>query len=204
MFGLFKKKRDIESKPESIQESTPRMARHDDVVMKNTEEGIVLPNAADGSGIKSIADGPGLSDFVPPPGMTPGGSSGIPGFDYSPVEPNEDFKAVRGEALPDGQELATEEQVIEALRTVYDPEIPVNIYDLGLIYGLDMDDRGDIKIDMTLTAPGCPVAGEMPGMVADAVDKLSGTGVIEVTLVWEPGWTPENMSEDAKLALGMG
>ena len=195
MSGLFNKKERIEAEQESVQESIPQNVQNDDASVSNA---VNKPDE------RSIADGPGLSDFVPPPGMTGGTPSGIPGFDYSPVDPNEDFKAVRGEALPDGEDLATEEEVIEALRTVYDPEIPVNIYDLGLIYGLEMDDRGDIKIDMTLTAPGCPVAGEMPGMVADAVDKLSGTGVIEVTLVWEPGWTPENMSEDAKLALGMG
>ncbi|MDA0997457.1 MAG: SUF system Fe-S cluster assembly protein [Proteobacteria bacterium] len=101
------------------------------------------------------------------------------------------------------QPVAGEEAVIEALRTVYDPEIPVNIYDLGLIYRTEISATGDVVIDMSLTAPGCPVAGEMPGMVAEAVSKIDGTGRVDVTLVWEPTWTPERMSEDARLALGM-
>ncbi|MBO6519910.1 MAG: SUF system Fe-S cluster assembly protein [Rhodospirillales bacterium] len=134
--------------------------------------------------------------------MTGGTPSGIPGFDYSPVDPNEEFKATGGEPLEDGVPMATEEAIVAALQTVYDPEIPVNIYDLGLIYGLEIGEKGEIKIDMTLTAPGCPVAGEMPGMVVRAVEPVEGTGEIEVSLVWEPQWTPERMSEDAKLALG--
>lgn len=146
--------------------------------------------------------------FTPPPGMMhgmhPGGPSGIPGFAYSPVDPNEEFKATAGEPLADGVDVASEEAVVEALQGVYDPEIPVNIYDLGLIYDLEIAEKGEIKISMSLTAPGCPVAGEMPGMVARAVEEVEGTGEIEVTLVWEPQWTPERMSEDAKLALGMG
>ena len=114
-----------------------------------------------------------------------------------------EFSATAGEPLAAGANVATEEQVVEAMRTVFDPEIPVNIYDLGLIYTTDIAANGDIKIDMSLTAPGCPVAGEMPGMVADAVTLVEGTGEIEVKIVWEPAWTPERMTEDAKLALGM-
>jgi FeS assembly SUF system protein len=97
-----------------------------------------------------------------------------------------------------------EDTVIEALRTVYDPEIPVNIYDLGLIYDLEIASDGDVTIRMTLTAPGCPVAGTMPGMVADAVAGVEDVGEVEVTLVWTPPWTPDRMSDDAKLALDMG
>ena len=114
-----------------------------------------------------------------------------------------EYKASEGEPLPNGEKVATEEQVVEAMRTVYDPEIPVNIYDLGLIYTNDIAENGNIDITMSLTAPGCPVAGEMPGMVARAVSGIEGTGVVEVKIVWEPEWTPELMSEDAKLALGM-
>ena len=114
-----------------------------------------------------------------------------------------EYKASEGEPLPNGEKVATEEQVLEAMRTVYDPEIPVNIYDLGLIYTNDIAENGNIDITMSLTAPGCPVAGEMPGMVARAVSGIEGTGVVEVKIVWEPEWTPELMSEDAKLALGM-
>ena len=114
-----------------------------------------------------------------------------------------EYTASEGEPLPDGAVVATEVQVVEAMRTVYDPEIPVNIYDLGLIYTNDIAENGNIDITMSLTAPGCPVAGEMPGMVARAVSEIDGTGVVEVKIVWEPQWTPELMSEDAKLALGM-
>ena len=121
-----------------------------------------------------------------------------------PEKPNAgDFKASAGKPLPEGAPVAGEDKVIEALRTVHDPEIPVNIYDLGLIYALKIDAKGGVNIEMSLTAPGCPVAGEMPGQVAEAVAQVEGVGRVDVTLVWEPGWTPERMSEDAKLALGM-
>lgn len=97
----------------------------------------------------------------------------------------------------------SEAAVIEAMQTVYDPEIPVNIYDLGLVYGMDLADNGDVDIKMTLTAPGCPVAGVLPGWVADAVVSVEGVGEVEVTLVWSPPWTPDLMSEDARLALDL-
>ena len=97
----------------------------------------------------------------------------------------------------------SELDITAALRTVYDPEIPVNIYELGLIYEIKVTDNGDINITMSLTAPGCPVAGEMPQMVADAVAAVDGVGEVEVCLVWDPPWTPERMTADARLALGM-
>jgi FeS assembly SUF system protein len=96
-----------------------------------------------------------------------------------------------------------EEQVISALRAVYDPEIPVNIYDLGLIYSLDIRDDNSVHIGMTLTAPACPVAGSMPGAVARAVERVPGIGPVAVELVWDPPWTPERMSDEARLELGM-
>ncbi|HLI10598.1 MAG TPA: SUF system Fe-S cluster assembly protein [Alphaproteobacteria bacterium] len=108
-----------------------------------------------------------------------------------------------GEALPSGAAPASFDEVVAALRTVYDPEIPVNIYDLGLIYKLEIDDRGDVAIEMTLTAPACPVAGSLPGAVANAVSQVEGTGEVEVKLVWDPPWSTARMSDDAKLALGM-
>lgn len=124
------------------------------------------------------------------------------GMPTDPAE-TEGLKATAGEPLDTDQEQpASEEAVIAALREVYDPEIPVNIYDLGLIYELEIRESGDVDIQMTLTAPACPVAGEMPQMVADAVSTVPGTGRIEVTLTWEPPWTMERMSEDARLALG--
>ena len=92
-------------------------------------------------------------------------------------------------------------EVKKCIETIYDPEIPVNIYDLGLIYDIDLLENNDIKIKMSLTAPGCPVAGEMPGQVANTLAKIPNVGLIEVELVWEPAWTKDRMSEDAKLAL---
>ena len=94
-----------------------------------------------------------------------------------------------------------QEQVIECIRTVQDPEIPVNLYDLGLIYEIKINDNNDIKIKMTLTNPNCPVAGTMPECVGKSVEKLSNLNSIEVSLVWDPKWHKDLMSEEAKLAL---
>ena len=94
-----------------------------------------------------------------------------------------------------------EEQVIECIKTVVDPEIPVNLYDLGLIYEIKINDNNDIKIKMTLTNPNCPVAGTMPESVGKSVEKLSNLNSIEVFLVWDPKWHKDLMSEEAKLAL---
>lgn len=94
-------------------------------------------------------------------------------------------------------------RVIEALRTVHDPEIPVNIYELGLIYRLDLDADGRVWIDMTLTAPNCPVADMIPDQVTAAVQDVEGVKSADVRLVWEPPWDPSRMSEEARLALGM-
>ena len=94
-------------------------------------------------------------------------------------------------------------KLIAALKTVYDPEIPVDIYELGLIYKVDVADNKDVAVDMTLTAPGCPVAGEMPGMVKDALEQVEGIGQVTVNMTFDPPWTPERMSEEAKLELNM-
>ena len=94
-----------------------------------------------------------------------------------------------------------QEQVIECIRTVNDPEIPVNLYDLGLIYEIKINHNNDIKIKMTLTNPNCPVAGTMPESVGKSVEKLSNINSIEVSLVWDPKWHKDLMSEEAKLAL---
>ncbi|MFV2052519.1 SUF system Fe-S cluster assembly protein [Aliiroseovarius sp. YM-037] len=92
--------------------------------------------------------------------------------------------------------------IVEACRSVYDPEIPVNIYDLGLVYTIDISDENDVDIIMTLTAPGCPVAGEMPGWIADAVEPLAGVKTVNVQLTWEPPWGMDMMSDEARLELG--
>ena len=94
-------------------------------------------------------------------------------------------------------------QVIDALREVYDPEIPVNIYDLGLIYRVDISDTGIVEVDMTLTAPGCPVAQTFPGEVEQRVREVEGVTAAQVELVWDPPWCPDNMSDEVKLELGL-
>ena len=95
------------------------------------------------------------------------------------------------------------DDLIEALKTVYDPEIPVDIYELGLIYKVDLSDDRDVLIDMTLTAPGCPVAGEMPGWIEDAVMKVEGIRSARANLVFDPPWDSSKMSDEAKQALNM-
>ncbi len=95
------------------------------------------------------------------------------------------------------------DNVIAALRTVYDPEIPINIYDLGLIYDIDLLPEGRVDIRMTLTAPACPVADEMPGVVEERVMQVPGVDEVRVDLVWDPPWGRERLSEEAKLQLGL-
>lgn len=95
------------------------------------------------------------------------------------------------------------DQLIEKLKTVFDPEIPVDIYELGLIYKVDVSDERDVAIDMTLTAPGCPVAGDMPGWVKDAVMEIDGVRSCNVELTFDPAWDPSRMSDEAKLQLNM-
>ena len=94
------------------------------------------------------------------------------------------------------------DQVVEACRSVYDPEIPVNIYDLGLIYTVEISDESDVHVIMSLTAPGCPVAGEMPGWIAEAIEPLPGVKTVNVELTWEPPWGMDMMSDEARLELG--
>ena len=99
--------------------------------------------------------------------------------------------------------MSLHDQIIAALKTVYDPEMPVNIYELGLIYGVSADDRGGVEIRMTLTAPNCPVAGTLPGDVERAVRAVPGVTAVKLELTFDPPWTKDRMSEAAKLALGL-
>lgn len=94
------------------------------------------------------------------------------------------------------------DSVVAACRSVYDPEVPVNIYDLGLIYTIDINDESHVDIIMSLTAPGCPVAGEMPGWIAEAIEPLPGVRSVNVELTWEPQWGMDMMSDEARLELG--
>ena len=94
------------------------------------------------------------------------------------------------------------DDIVAALKTVYDPEIPADIYELGLIYRIDIEDDRMVRIEMTLTAPGCPVAGEMPGWVQNAVGAVEGVSGVEVDMVFDPPWSPDRMSEEAQVAVG--
>jgi len=114
-----------------------------------------------------------------------------------------DAVAFAGEPLPEGFARATKDAVVAALKTVYDPEIPVDIYELGLIYDLTIAENGNVAVNMTLTAPACPVAGTLPQQVANTISTVPGTGEVQVNLVWEPPWTMEKISEDARLALNL-
>jgi len=129
----------------------------------------------------ALDDGLGLEAFLP--------------------DTSDGYIATAGTALAAPAGAADPIAVEDALKSVHDPEIPVNIFDLGLIYDVDRRPNGDVYITMSLTAPGCPVAGEMPGQVAAAVAALDGVGEVSVELVWSPPWTPERMSDDARLAL---
>ncbi len=111
--------------------------------------------------------------------------------------------AVKTDADPGASAEALRQNVIAALRTVYDPEIPVNIYDLGLIYAIDLLPEGRVDIRMTLTAPACPVAGEMPHVVEDRVLQVPGVDEARVELVWDPPWDRDRLSDEAKLQLGL-
>lgn len=123
--------------------------------------------------------------------------------------PEGNLHAGPNDAAFSGSALAPEElermtgDIIAALKTVYDPEIPADIYELGLIYKVDIEDDRTVKVDMTLTAPGCPVAGEMPGWVQNAIATVEGVMDVEVNMVFDPPWTPDRMSEEAQIAVGL-
>jgi len=108
-----------------------------------------------------------------------------------------------GSAIPAEELERLHTDLVAALKTVYDPEIPVDIYELGLIYRLEVDDDRNVEVDMTLTAPGCPVAGEMPGWVENAVASVPGVGQVKVKLVFDPPWDMSRMTDEARLALNM-
>ena len=127
-----------------------------------------------------------------------GGAPDVPFVNYG-----DEYVVTEGEPLPEGKEHAKTEDVIEAIKTVTDPEIMLNVYDLGLIYRMDLLTNGDVEIDMTVTAAACPVAGLMPKQVAEAVSKVEGVGKVTVKLVWEPAWSIDRISEDAKYVLDM-
>lgn len=114
-----------------------------------------------------------------------------------------EYKATSGKSLSEGVLKASLEAIVEAIRQVYDPEIPINVYDMGLIYAICQQENGDVLIDMSLTAPGCPVAGVLPQQVADAVSSTEGVGKVEVKVVWEPQWTIERMTDEGKAMIDL-
>ena len=155
--------------------------------MQDPIENPYLPNGPGSrmdASLRKSDDGPDLADFLP--------------------DVSTGYTAHAGVPLATSTGPADAATIEAALKTVHDPEIPVNIFDLGLIYQVNRQDNGDVHITMSLTAPGCPVAGEMPGQVAEAVARLADVGKVAVELVWEPAWSPERMSEDAKMALDLG
>jgi FeS assembly SUF system protein len=113
------------------------------------------------------------------------------------------LEALEGPALSQAEIDQLTDALVEKLKTVFDPEIPVDIYELGLIYKVDVSDDKDVVVEMTLTAPGCPVAGDMPGWVRDAVMTIEGLRSCAVNLVFEPPWDPSRMSDEARLQLNM-
>jgi FeS assembly SUF system protein len=106
-----------------------------------------------------------------------------------------------GQAIPPAELERLTHDIVAALKTVYDPEIPADIYELGLVYRVDIDDNRNVDIDMTLTAPGCPVAGEMPGWVENAVSLVPGVANVTVNMVFDPPWDQSRMSDEARVAL---
>ena len=106
-------------------------------------------------------------------------------------------------ALPPEETERLGGEIVAALKTVFDPEIPADIYELGLIYKVDFKDDRSVDVMMTLTTPNCPAAGELPTMVENAVASVPGVGVVDVKVVWEPPWSPERMSDEARLVLNM-
>jgi FeS assembly SUF system protein len=106
-------------------------------------------------------------------------------------------------ALPAEETDRLADEIVAALKTVFDPEIPADIYELGLIYRVDIKDDRSVDVEMTLTTPNCPAAGELPQMVENAVASVRGVGVVNVSVVWEPPWTPDRMTDEARLVLNM-
>ncbi len=134
--------------------------------------------------------------------MTPDNS--VDPTPQTPAEPASDALVQEGaSALPQEELDRLTDELVAAFKTVFDPEIPVDIYELGLIYKVDVSDDRDVVVDMTLTAPGCPVAGEMPGWVQNAVESIPGVRSCHVNLVFEPAWDQSRMSDEARLQLNM-
>ena len=157
---------------------------------------------------------PELNDDTAPTALQADAAGGVPTGEMETSMPEPSIEEPVPSAAPEDIEETVapvgndfglaqlEGRVIEAISTVFDPEIPVNIYELGLIYDIQIDGMSDVKINMTLTSPACPVAGSLPGDVQRVVETVDGVRAVDVELVWEPPWTPDRMSEAARLELG--
>jgi FeS assembly SUF system protein len=117
-------------------------------------------------------------------------------------DPGPNQPAIEASTIPPEELQRLSGDIVQALKTVYDPEIPADIYELGLIYKVDIDDSRHVSVDMTLTAPGCPVAGDMPTWVEDAVAAVPGVSGAKANLTFDPPWSPDRMSDEAKVAIG--
>jgi FeS assembly SUF system protein len=124
-------------------------------------------------------------------------------MDDTPNVVSENAAIAEGSSLPPEEVARLGEEIVAALKTVYDPEIPADIYELGLIYKIDIGDERTVTVDMTLTTPNCPSAAELPGMVENAVASVPGVGCVKVNVVWDPPWDPSRMSDEARLVLNM-
>jgi FeS assembly SUF system protein len=118
-------------------------------------------------------------------------------------KPRPDTETVAASALPEAEITRLTDEIVAALKTVYDPEIPADIYELGLIYKIDIADDRSVKVDMTLTTPNCPSAQELPQMVENAVSSVAGVGKVDVEVVWDPPWDQSRMTDEARLVLNM-
>ena len=118
--------------------------------------------------------------------------------DINPEDYKKDYVAKAGTSLSEGEKTASRDEIIEALKTVSDPEIMINIWDMGLVYKIEQKANADVYIEMTVTSPMCPVAGVLPQQAADAVASIKGVGEVEVKIVWEPAWSLANLSDEAK------
>lgn len=189
--------------PETVKNLPPAVIEEELKKLKNFSGTIEIPLPAAGNQENAPAEpelnGLSAEDFKDFESLLWGGN--LP--DAPLINFGDEYVVTEGEPLPEGAEQSTVDQIIEAIRSVEDPELMLNVYDLGLIYRMDKLVNGDVEIDMTVTAPSCPVAGLMPKQVAEAVAKLQGTGKVTVKLVWEPAWTIDKMSEEAKYTLNM-
>src|SRR5712691_8928174 len=120
-----------------------------------------------------------------------------------PAEGAPPAPAGKSSALPEDEITRLTDEIVAALKTVYDPEIPADIYEIGLIYRIDIADDRAVKVDMTLTTPNCPSAAELPAMVENAVSSVPGVGEVKVNIVWDPPWDPSRMSDEARAVLNM-